>query len=191
MLIPSHSFPKIKLLLITTLDEMLKDVTIEDITTTSIVQKSGITHSTFYTHYKDKYALFEDLVLYIYSEIINNLRFKAEFSSNQEFLEQFKDNYVRTLNQLYNHRHIFVQIPARSRLTVIRSGIDFSKEHFLDQFKKMKFDSPLTTEYAVNFFLSGLFLTYELWINNQFDLPIDELSEQLTQLTALQFNLRD
>ncbi|WJP97930.1 TetR/AcrR family transcriptional regulator [Macrococcus bovicus] len=191
MLIPSHSFPKIKLLLITTLDEMLKDVTIDDITTTSIVQKSGITRSTFYTHYKDKYALFEDLVLYIYSEIINNLRFKAEFSSNQELLEQFKDNYVRTLHQLYDHRHIFAQIPARSRLTVIGSGIDFSKEHFLDQFKKMNFDSPLTTEYAVNFFLSGLFLTYELWINNQFDLPIDELSDQLTQLTALQFNLCD
>ncbi|TDM14195.1 TetR/AcrR family transcriptional regulator [Macrococcus bovicus] len=184
-------FSKIKLLLITTLDEMLKDVTIEDITTTSIVQKSGITRSTFYTHYKDKYALFEDLVLYIYSEIINNLRFKAEFSSNQELLEQFKDNYVRTLHQLYGHRHIFAQIPARSRLTVIRSGIDFSKEHFLDQFKKMNFDSPLTTEYAVNFFLSGLFLTYELWINNQFDLPIDELSDQLTQLTAVQFNLCD
>ncbi|WP_275416124.1 hypothetical protein [Macrococcus brunensis] len=43
----------------------------------------------------------------------------------------------------------------------------------------------------MNFFLSGLFLTYELWVSNGFDLSVDELSEQLTQLTAMQFNLHD
>ncbi|WP_165983065.1 TetR/AcrR family transcriptional regulator [Macrococcus brunensis] len=127
-------------------------MTIEDITTTSIVQKSGITRSTFYTHYKDKYALFEDLVLYIYSEIINTLSFTLEISSHKEFLHQFKKNYMCTLNEPYNHQHIFKHIPPESRISAIRKGIDFSKEHFLEQFNNLKFESPLATEYAVNFF---------------------------------------
>ncbi|ULG74320.1 hypothetical protein [Macrococcus brunensis] len=73
------------------------------------------------------------------------MSFNLALSSNQEFLKQFKEDYVRTLHQLYNHQHIFNQIPAKSRIAAIRSGIDFSKEHFLDQFKKLKFDTPLTT----------------------------------------------
>ncbi|WP_133417777.1 TetR/AcrR family transcriptional regulator [Macrococcus carouselicus] len=189
MISSSQSLPKTKILLINTLNDMLKEASIEDITIIALVQKSGITRSTFYTHYHDKYMLFEDLVYYLCKTAFTPLVLEKVTDDHQEWLEQLKKNYSQTLYVLNDHHHVFAQIPAKSRLVAIRNGIALSKPDFINQLEQINYNPVINKEYAANFFLSGLFLTYEQWIYSGYDIPVEELSEQLTHLTAAQFNL--
>ncbi|GGB08592.1 TetR/AcrR family transcriptional regulator [Macrococcus hajekii] len=168
---------------------MLKDATLEDITIISLVKESKITRSTFYTYYHDKYELFEDLFLYICINAAEFIQLTNIPADNEQWLALLKTNYTDTLQFLYDHQHVFQQIASKSRLSAIRKGIELSKDEFIYRLEQFNYHPAINKEYVANFFLSGLFMTYELWISNNYDVPIDELSIQLTHLTVAYFNL--
>lgn len=164
------------------MNDMLKHGSLEDITIKTIAQEAGITRSTFYTHYQDKYALFGDVISDLFQEMYDNLNLPLS-TTIEEVRTSYSTAYTQILTTLYNNRHIFNQTDNKVRQQVMLKSINVVKQDYIEQLKKLGFADTPALDYRANFFLNGLFFTYDHWIKQNYDIDIDELSQYLTDLT--------
>lgn len=165
--------------LIDVMNKMLMQVSLEDITIKVLVQEAGITRSTFYTHYQDKYALFEDVINNCFQEIYNGLSFPLA-KKIDEVESMFRSTFSQILTAIYHKHHIFNQTTMKERQQVLLKSLTVIKPIHIEQLKQLGFKDEDEREYRTAFYLNGLIFTYDNWINQNYDVSIEDLSEYLT-----------
>lgn len=165
--------------LIDVMNKMLTQVSLEDITIKSLVHEAGVTRSTFYTHYQDKYALFEDVIVNCFQEIYNDLSFPLVTNFN-EVESTFHQMFIQILTTIYNNQHLFTQTTTKERQQVLLKSIAAIKPIHLEQLAQLGFDNVNERDYRGSFYLNGLIFTYDNWINHNYDVSIEDLSKYLT-----------
>lgn len=183
MALNNKPFHKTKQHLIDVMNDMLRHATIEDITIKALVQEADVTRSTFYTYYSDKYALFEDLIAQCNRQIYFALRYVPAHFSSLEVRKRIYDNTWQVLTTIYSYKHIFSQINPEIRVKILEQEIHSFKPLLVQQFKYLKVNASVDADILATFYLSGIISTYNLWIANNFSMPIEELCEQVTDLT--------
>lgn len=183
MTLSNKPFHKTRQLLIDVMSDLLRVASIEDITIKVLVQQAGITRSTFYTYYQDKYALFEDLIDQCTRQIYYALRYVPARVTPSQVRKSLYDNIWQVLFTLYSNKHIFTQIGPDIRTRMLEKEIHAFKPVLLQQLNHLDIDPKMNKDIFAAFYLSGIISAYQHWITTDYAMPIEELCEQLTNLS--------
>lgn len=107
---------KTKNLLYTTLINLLKDYTFEEIKVSDICSKALINRSTFYAHYSDKYELLAACIQDIKEELAEKLRSNKNISNTKEY---YMEMLTLFLSHIDENRELFSSIIINNKNSVI------------------------------------------------------------------------
>lgn len=163
-----------KMLLKTSLIEVMRHKTINQITIKEICEKADLNRSTFYLHYTDQFALLED----IENEIIHTtFEYLQNVSPNLDTL-----TYIETfLNYVKKNVVIFETLLCHQETSGFQ---DLFINKILEQLKaNLPFNcSDEIKSYIYSFLLYGCMHIIIDWINHDFDLPTASVSHLIFEL---------
>ena len=148
--------------------EYYKERPIEKITVKEISEKAGYSRVTFYNYFKDPY----DLLNQIEEEFI--LRFTKAIGDNIE-QNRLLDNFLYTFHKLITENEMYSNVLLNNSYNVA-----FTKrlqDIFIPLAMKTFKLSPDNKKalYAFEFYIPGVISMITSWINNERDIPIEEL----------------
>lgn len=160
--------------------DLLKEKDFEKITVTDIVNRADINRSTFYAHYKDVYALVEE----IQDEIVNS---SMELLSELKYKSIFKDPtpFLQTLVKPVEDNQELYKLLGRSDFALRQ--LEKLKKVFVEQ----TVNSPEIPEemchsklfaIRVNFFIGGIINTFQQWLQGELDCTIDEITGDIAAI---------
>lgn len=141
--------------IINTFIKLMEENEFEDITVAKICLKAHINRSTFYSNFEDIFELSRAFEIKALSdfETLHNEEDPSEYLKN--LLVYVKEN--KLFYKTYSKLHI--------------------KKHITNTLKICKNKNDLYGKYSDYFFASGISSVIEYWIENDCDLPINELHE--------------
>lgn len=139
---------------------LLKTKSFDDITTTKLAKEAGISRSSFYTHYKDKFELIDSCqqtlfnqIEYIFEKHVGDK--EAAFLEIFEFLK--RERLLSALISANGTREFQTFIVNKVRLFI---NTDFQR-----RFKREKL-TPVEAEYSSIYLASAFFGLCQAWIAN-------------------------
>lgn len=162
-----------KNLLAESMKTLAKIKSVEKITIQDIVQNCGLTKTTFYNHFRDKY----DLIVWIYAEPIKDIVKKIDdknFTLRDgitDILKYFVENKKFLLNVIKNTsgQNYFLNYVSQIHFTAFYNHL------------KSKSDKPLPPriENLSKLYTFGTVQLICCWLIKEMPIPIDELAEIL------------
>lgn len=151
---------------------LLEDSSFDKITTISIAREAGISRSSFYTHYKDKYEMVDH-----YQGVVFNTLEKI-FDKNNYNLE---DSILEILQYL-NHEKLFASLLTENGTKEIHNFIRHKLQLMISQelqthFHKKDEDS-VTNEYHSVYLSHAIVGVFQMWVAR----GKKETPEQMTYL---------
>lgn len=173
---------KTKRLLMTSLLELMKEETFEDIKVSDICDKALINRSTFYAHYSDKYELF--------SSYIDNLKtaLSKELEKNTN-ITNTKEYYLEMLSLFFNHvleqREAYLAIGRQNRNSIVMDMIyNAFSEEIAKRIEKEEVMSKnkIPGKFVATFYLGAIFSVGMEWISNKDKYTKEDLLKYLKVL---------
>ncbi len=154
--------------------ELMKEKPISKITIKEICDLSEMSRSTFYLHYQDQFELLSD----IEKDVLENTEkalgtFNGSLNTKEGievFLEYIKEN-KETFGVLLCQQDS--EDFQKTIISKVESNVKASVPEMLDY---------KNADYAFTFVMYGTFNVLKVWINNNFDTPVNELSELIYTL---------
>lgn len=140
------------------MSDLLKEKTFDQITTTELVKYAGISRSSFYTHYQDKYELIDQYQSVFFTEL-ESIFDKDEMSLPEAIFEVFdllaKESVLSALISENGTReiHIFLRQKFKELLTTV------IQPHF-----GLKSLDKINIDYRTTYFAHAIFGMVQLWI---------------------------
>lgn len=157
------------------LDLAEEEPNLQKVTTTQVLNRAGVSRSTFYSYYKNKKELLEDVMSYFLWETSSSIR--HVFPAKQG-MEAYREAYLKMTRLIYRHRRLFRQLMKND----VFQGrmIDMSVSYLLMQYEDMLPDVPddilrMTAVGTSSYVYGNL---YE-WARNGYLLTPEELTEKL------------
>ena len=162
--------------------ELLKEKDLEKITVTDIITRADINRGTFYAHFQDTRAVIEQ----IENEIIDKML---------EFLGEFRyPNFFKNPLPLLLKITRYLEDDLEFYRILINSN---GSEQFLDKLKnnfvqQMETDTDIPEEMKhspaflirAHFFAGGLVNLYQVWFRSKMDIPLEDISSELSEIIA-------
>lgn len=172
---------KTKNLIYSTLIELMKEKSFEEIKVSDICEKALINRSTFYAHYEDKYELLVDF--------LSNL--KEEFA--HELNESCKENlsireyYIRLISLFLDHidskRDVYNSIMVNNRSSIMMDILlSVVNDDILKRFKENDINLKVPTEVISKFYLGGVINIGMEWLSNSNKYTKEEILDYLELL---------
>jgi AcrR family transcriptional regulator len=161
--------------------ELMEEKPVLSITVKDICERADISRSTFYAHYRDQYDLLqqtEQEILDFLDEILKRFR-------EQKSLHETRSQLEEVLAWVANNRNSIQVFLGEN------GDMDFQKRFFArltdaNQIQPLIFHkepvSPKIKEYSLAYIISGSVALIRLWLKNNMDLPIAELSTLMLRL---------
>lgn len=150
----------------TALVELLKTQPLEKISVTKLTQQAGLHRGTFYKHYEDIYALFDELV----DQLVRDLEVivtMPEAAGRQTFFETFlsffedRRELTRLIFEQSDHNPIF------------QAAYQTMRFHYTDYYEETVVDYP----YVMTYHMDGLLGILRQWV-------LDDFAEERNQILA-------
>ena len=139
---------------------LLKTESFDDITTIKIAKEAGISRSSFYTHYKDKFELIDSCQQTLFNQV-EYIFEKHEGNKEQAFLEIFeflkREQLLSALISANGTREFQAFIVNKVRI--------FINTDFQNRFGREEL-SPVEKEYSSIYFSFAFFGLCQSWIAN-------------------------
>ncbi|BAK30978.1 TetR/AcrR family transcriptional regulator [Streptococcus pasteurianus] len=139
---------------------LLKTESFDDITTIKISKEAGISRSSFYTHYKDKFELIDSCQRTLFNQV-EYIFEKHEGNKKQAFLEIFeflkREQLLSALISANGTREFQAFIVNKVRI--------FINTDFQNRFGREEL-SPVEKEYSSIYFAYAFFGLCQSWIAN-------------------------
>lgn len=139
---------------------LLKTESFDDITTIKIAKEAGISRSSFYTHYKDKFELIDSCQRTLFNQV-EYIFEKHEGNKEQAFLEIFeflkREQLLSALISANGTREFQAFIVNKVRI--------FINTDFQNRFGREEL-SPVEKEYSSIYFAYAFFGLCQSWIAN-------------------------
>lgn len=141
-----------------TMFRMMKHRSIEKIQLTDILEQSKVSKSTFYRHFRDKYALMNDCYAYEIGKCLEELEHDNWNLMLREFLQFFYENRTFLLNGFR----------GKGADSLKQFIFDYTVEFYENQIKVRKNCRTLTAEekMAIYFNVGGSVTMLEAWLKN-------------------------
>ncbi len=154
--------------------ELLQEKALSKITIKEICERSEMSRSTFYLHYQDPFALFKEIELEELArtaQVLNDLKDPlGTAKSIQAFLEYVKsnrDSFGLLLCQTDNSE--FQRMIMEGVEKLVKSKIPEMLEDNL-------------ADYRFAFIMHGSLQTIKRWMEQDFDVPIEEMAEMICEM---------
>jgi len=148
--------------------ELLKEKNISQISIKSICEKADMNRTTFYLHYQDQYALFDELINDVYNgtvEYMNDVKATGKIEYVQAFLE-----YVKANGETF--KTFLVSNPSAGlRDKLLKLTFDNMTEMLPELPDKDE------TVYIRNFVAEGGFSSLVAWVAGDFTIPVEKMAE--------------
>ncbi len=167
-----------------TLIELLSKKSFEDIRVAEICELSFINRSTFYAHYKDKYELFDDTMVNLRNDLVEDLSKNAEISNSLDYFLHMLDIF---LNHIEENKDIYLPIFINNKNGIIMDMVVNALEKDLvtklsndDSLKKLGIPLPL----VIKFYVGAIFYTGIEWLSNTNKYTKEDMQKYLNQLIS-------
>ena len=168
-----------KTLLKTALIELLQEKPLHKISVKELCDRADLNRTTFYLHYEDQTELFNDLVSNLEKDLIEYIPPTADKKDNimliHKYLEYVKNNSVvfRTL--------MGSDINGGAKTRIIRDILTGMRNEL------PRFGTEDETRYFYVFMVEGVVNVIIRWIDNGFDLTVDDLAKIIYRLSTVPF----
>ncbi len=132
----------------------------EKIAINEIATKANINRVTFYTHYKDKEDLLNDIINRLQLDLSKNA---SNIQKNYNFSNEFQ-NYILALVEVLvegidQYRHIIYELEAQDNAVIYYTLVNRTIEYTKKQLEEVNRITPLKYDpkYIANFIIPGLF----------------------------------
>lgn len=160
---------------------LLKEKEYEEIKVSDICEKALVNRSTFYSHFNDKYDLFDSFLNDLKQSLISEL----EENTNLENIREYYLELIKVfINHIESNKNTYKSIIINNRNSII---LDMLYDTVRNDCKKRieKFSTTLTNgipdDIIIEFYLGGIVNLGINWINNN-KYSKDEIISYLTQL---------
>lgn len=155
---------KTKNLIYSTLMDLMKEKTFEEIRVSDICNRALINRSTFYAHYEDKYELLVDF--------INNLKeeFVAKLSKNRNNLDT-RDYYIELikvfLDYVEDKKDIYSLIMLKNRNSIMMDILlSVVNDDVIKRVKSDKINTKIPGNIIAKFYLGGVINLGVEWLKD-------------------------
>lgn len=155
---------KTKNLIYSTLMDLMKEKTFEEIRVSDICNRALINRSTFYAHYEDKYELLVDF--------INNLKeeFVAKLSKNRNNLDT-RDYYIELikvfLDYVENKKDIYSLIMLKNRNSIMMDILlSVVNDDVIKRVKSDEINTKIPGNIIAKFYLGGVINLGVEWLKD-------------------------
>lgn len=147
--------------------KMLDEKPYEKITVSDLCRKAGVSRNTFYRNFSDK----EDLLYFLVDTVF------ASYLSDKEGQHKSKNILMHFL-QFYRDNHEMMELLSQSRLTAL-----FVRYYMVYSYRDADSYEVSDESYrwAVSFLVAGMFSVYEIWREENFKTPLEEIIEELNR----------
>ena len=167
--------------------ELLKEKAFEKITVTDIVNRADINRSTFYAHYPDVMGLLDE----IQEEIVaffEQYLYKVSFSDVLENPTQYLRLLVKIAGENEElHRALINSNIAVKQIEEIKKIL--VKRILLTVALPKRYKDSFEFEFAVHFYLGGLFDVYTQWIKGELNCTIEEVILGVSKLIEMLYQV--
>lgn len=161
--------------------ELMNVKPIDKITVTDIVKRANLNRGTFYAHYKDTRAVIEQ----IENEVIEKML---------DVLKAFRyKSFVNNPKPILNRIAQFLEADAELYKKLINAH---GSEQFLEKLRELLIKYIYTNSdipksimeskafiIRVNFFAGGMINLYQLWLKDELDCTLDEITDEIERQT--------
>lgn len=155
--------------------ELLETKSFSSITIYDICEKSLVHRSTFYRYYEDKYDLLSQVTTNIGNDLFQNV------NSNRESSHAF---YEQILDYVDEHKQPFLNITNDVYNELVKIGSRFLMENskVMDDPISKKIRHSNYSKLACDFYMSGLIEIFKNWVDGNYKISKQELTETLQKL---------
>ena len=164
--------------------ELLGTKGYEKIAINEIALKANINRVTFYTHYKDKEVLLNDII----DRVQDSLNKKAlEKQNNYSLPTDFQNYIVSQINDLVeeidSYRHIIYKLEAQDNAIIYYTLVNKTTENITHELENINKITPLkySPKYIASFVIPGLFNVIMSYLNEK-DYDKKSFEESLNRL---------
>ena len=164
--------------------ELLGTKGYEKIAINEIALKANINRVTFYTHYKDKEVLLNDII----DRVQDSLNKKAlEKQNNYSLPTDFQNYIVSQINVLVeeidSYRHIIYKLEAQDNAIIYYTLVNKTTENITHELENINKITPLkySPKYIASFVIPGLFNVIMSYLNEK-DYDKKNFEESLNRL---------
>lgn len=179
---------KTKKVLYESLLELMKKKSFEEIKVSDICEKALINRSTFYSHYTDKYELFESYIENLKISLTKELEKNTNISTSKEY-------YLEMLNLFLNHvsleKEAYRAIMQQNRNSIIMDMIyNAFNEDITKKIEKEeeKIKDKIPSNFIATFYLGAVLSVGMKWLTNENKYSKKELLKYLDILIPNDLN---
>ncbi|MDE6048008.1 MAG: TetR/AcrR family transcriptional regulator [Anaeroplasmataceae bacterium] len=163
--------------------DLLKTETFEKISVSKICEYAKVNRVTFYSHYQDKYDLFQSYIEEIKNDILKNAySIVSKIDSSVENLNYFFSNiFINMINVIHKEREIIIHFGKQENsmlMYMINTSAYKSLKEVFSQLKnhfRLKYDE----EYIISFIVGGTNYMIHNWMLKDKMLEIDHFKKQI------------
>lgn len=161
--------------------ELMEEKTIDKITVTDIAKKADINRGTFYAHFTNTRSLIDD----IENEVIDEgMRLLTEFSYKTFIINP--RSILKKINQFLEK-----DLKLYKKLINNQGSEDFVNKlrHLCIDYLFYKSDIPIEIKsnkkfvLRINFFAGGMINLYQMWLKEELDYTLDDLTNEIIEQT--------
>ena len=171
-----------RMVLLESLIELMNDKPIYKITIMDICRLADVSRSTFYAHYNDQYDLLNQIQEEVYT-FFRELVEKYYDMEHNDFFAKLTEEY---LHYIANNKKIMkVLLSDNGDINFRRKlhSISRPKNTWSHIIQKSK-DEAKAQEYAETFYRAGSLSLVKLWLKNDLDMPVSDLTKLIVKLTG-------
>lgn len=148
---------------------------LKKVTITQVLTRAGVSRSTFYSYYKNKKELLEDVMSYFLWETSASVR--HVFPAKQG-MEAYREAYLKTTRLIYRHKHTFRQLVENDvfQNRMINMGVDYLLMQYQEMLPDVPEDILRMTAVGTTSYVYG---NLNEWARNGYPLTPEELTEKL------------
>jgi len=151
------------------LKEILLDKKFEDVTVTDIIDVSGLSRSTFYRHFQDKYELAN-----WHFTLLSDLFAECEYSS----AEMGSENIVKIIRHIEEDRLLYRQLlQYRGQNSLDEHYIKSSIQIARDIYKRAGKTLSLREQYIIRYHAGGLLSVIRKWLESEDPMSWEKVGE--------------
>lgn len=175
--------------------ELLKRETFEKITISELCEEAFVNRVTFYSHYQDKYELFQDYIDDIKNEIVEETKKEFSFSkmSTEKLIQLYTSIALSVIDKVYTYREVIATFGNQENSMLVymidKSAIQYLNRllETLEKHIRLKYDK----DYIIPFIVGGTSRLIYVWIENQGMRNVEDFKSQVKRFlnTVLTGNL--
>ena len=158
---------------------LLSEKTFEEIKVSEICERALINRSTFYSHFDDKFMLFDNLISDMKNNLLGELNKKEITDDTKEY---YMDIIKILLDEIDNNKDIYVASLINNRNSIAMDMIYTTlKEDFKNKTKNHK-EGVIPNEFLASFYIGGIYIACMEWIKGGFKYSKDDIIKYIDSL---------